>query len=144
MTFNEYTKKLEKKGYRIKETLAFIDTPYGLWIQKIIEDAQGFGLVSVLNPCRDKDPEFRLTDKGKLAARNYIRELRAKRKEILDAGKDTADETELPTEELIEEDVNFLGIDSDGEYYNGWGVTDHYDADLPLLLKIGRDLEVAT
>ena len=142
MTYQKYCEKLKQHGYRIKENLTFIDTPYGVWIQKIIEDAQGFGLVSVLNPC-DGDPEFRLTDTGKYEVRSYIRELTAKRKEILDAGKDTADDTELPTLEDVEEDVNFLGIDDDGEYVNGWAVTDNYDADYPLLLKIGRDLEVA-
>ena len=85
--------------------------------------------------------EFILTDYGKRAVKDYIAELAAKRKEILDAGKDTAEETELPTMEDIIADVNSLGIDDSGEYYNGWGVTDHYDADLPILLKIGRDLE---
>ena len=87
---------------------------------------------------------FKLTKHGKRVVESYIRELEAKRKEILDAGKDTADETELPTAEDILSDVSFTGInwdDSDGPcYYNGWAVTDHYDSDLPILLKLGRDL----
>lgn len=140
MTREMYIERLKKHGYRVKENLTFINTAYGVWIQKIVEDAQGFGLVSVLNPCSG-EPTFRLTDYGKKAVNDYIRELTAKRKEILDADKDTADDTELPTLEVVEEDVNFLGIDDDGEYVNGWGVTDNYDADYPLLLKIGRDFE---
>lgn len=30
-----------------------------------------------------------------------------------------------------------FGIDEDGEIYNGYGVTDHYDADRVLGLKLG-------
>ncbi len=86
-----------------------------------------------------RESEFVLTDYGKRAVKDYIAELAAKRKEILDAGKDTADETTLPTMEDIIADVNSQGIDDSGEYYNGWGVTDHYDADLPILLKLGRE-----
>ena len=143
MTIQQYETRLRAKGYRVKENLTFLETPYGLWIQKIVEDSQGFGLVSVLNPCYDKHPEFRLTDTGERKVEQYIRELKAKRKEILDAGKDTAEYTYIPVREDIIDDINELGIDSDGEYVNGWQVTDNYDADYPLLLKIGRDLEVA-
>lgn len=85
-----------------------------------------------------------LTKEGKDRVRGYIRELRAKRKEILDAGKDTAEETKIPTEEDILSDISFMGInwsDPDGPcYYNGWGVTDNHEADYPILLKLGRDL----
>lgn len=84
---------------------------------------------------------FILTDTGRKNAERYIKELEAKRKEILDAGKDSADDTPLPSVDDIIGDVNFIGIDEDGEYYNGFGVTDNYDADYPLLLKLGRDLE---
>lgn len=140
MKLEDYIERLKKHGYRVKENLTFINTAYGVWIQKIVEDALGFGLDTVLNP-RGGEPTFRLTDYGKKAVNNYICELTAKRKEILDANKDTANDTELPTLEVVEEDVNFLGIDDDGEYVNGWGVTDNYDADYPLLLKIGRDFE---
>lgn len=88
--------------------------------------------------------KYVLTENGKENVRSYIRELEAKRKEILDAGKDTADETSLPTEEDILSDVELTGIswdDPDGPcYYNGWGVTDNYEADAPICLKLGRDL----
>lgn len=70
----------------------------------------------------------------------YSQHAVAKRKEILDAGKDTADETYLPTVEGILSDLNFgVGIDEDGDYFNGWGVTDHYNADDVLGLRIGED-----
>ncbi len=84
---------------------------------------------------------WKLTLEGKANANSYIRELEAKRKEILDARKDTAENTNIPTLEDIEGDVNFIGVDDEGEYYNGWAVTDNRDADYPLLLKVGRDLE---
>lgn len=62
------------------------------------------------------------------------------KKEILDAGIDTAYETELPTEKDIVSDLNCgVGVDEDGDYYNGWGITDHYDSDAPLGLSIDKD-----
>lgn len=90
----------------------------------------------------DMPVEYVLTETGLDNVQQYIKELMAKRKEILDAGKDTIEETTLPTEDDILSDVNDLGVDEDGEYYNGWAVTDNYDADYPLLLKIGRDLRI--
>ena len=84
-----------------------------------------------------------LTKEGKDRVRGYIRELRAKRKEILDAGKDTAEDTHLPREDDILSDIAFTGIDWDDPngpcYVNGWGVTDSYDADYPLRLNLGRE-----
>ena len=63
-----------------------------------------------------------------------MRNLRAKRKEILDAGLDTALDTPVPTEEDIAEDALSVGFDEDGEAMNCWGVTDHYDTDGPYCL----------
>ena len=142
MNREDYIERLKKHGYRIKEDLTFLDTPHGLWIQKIVPAGDGFGLVSVLNPLTE-EPVFKLTETGKRNAKHYIRELAAKRKEILDAGLDTADDTSLPDLEDIENDVNSFGINDDGEYWNGWAVTDSYDADMPPCLQIGKDFEVA-
>lgn len=83
---------------------------------------------------------YKLNETGRKKAEAYIRELEAKRKEIIDAGKDTADETELPTVDDIEYDVNIF-IDEDGVYCNGWSVTDNYEADFPLWLELGVDFE---
>lgn len=84
-----------------------------------------------------------MTENGKKIAKAYIRELEAKRKELLDAGKDTAAETSIPTVEDILSDIEYVGISWDDPngpcYYNGWAVTDNYDADQPLDLKLGRD-----
>lgn len=81
-----------------------------------------------------------LTTRGREIVDDYIRNCAAKRKEILDAGKDTADETYLPDVEGILSDLNFgVGVDEEGDYFNGWGVTDHYDADNVLGLRIGED-----
>lgn len=66
---------------------------------------------------------------------DYVMELAAKRKEILDARLDTAD-FELPSKEDIVNDIVFgMGFDEDGEYYNNWAVTDNYDSDYPFCCK---------
>ena len=83
-----------------------------------------------------------LTKTGIRKAKAYIAELKTKRKEILDASKDTCEETELPDVEAIESDLNFFA--ENGEYLNGWGVTDHYESDYPLCLQEGDDYVEAT
>lgn len=82
-----------------------------------------------------------LTEKGKEEVDRYINELKAKRKEILDAGLDTADDTHIPTEQDILDDVAWWSFDDDGDYYNGWGVTDHYNSDYPLALTLGVHIQ---
>ena len=77
----------------------------------------------------------KLTELGKAEVNTYIREAEAKRKEILDARIDTADDTWLPNEDDILMDIEYF--EEDGEYCNGWGVTDNYNADYPLYLKRG-------
>lgn len=81
-----------------------------------------------------------LTEKGKKEVAHFLRECEAFRKEILDAGKDTADDTYLPTEEGIIDDIAEW-IDEDGAYYDAWGVTDNYD--LTISLQEGEDFETA-
>lgn len=80
---------------------------------------------------------FVLTETGRKHAEFYINGLKEKRKEIMDACKDTCEDTFLPDLEVIESDVNDFA--EDGEYYNNWGVTDHYDGDYPLCLQEGID-----
>lgn len=86
---------------------------------------------------------YTLTKNGEKLVEEYLSELRTKRTGILSAGADTANETVLPTKEDIVSDIEFCGIDMDDPdgpcYYNGWAVTDNYDADYPILLKLGRD-----
>lgn len=87
-----------------------------------------------------KQNMYILTACGRKIVDNYIRNCAAKQKEILDAGKDTADETHLPDVEDILSDLNSgVGVDEYGDYFNGWGVTDHYDADNVLGLHVGKD-----
>ena len=82
--------------------------------------------------------EFKLTERGKELCEIFIEELKAKRKEILDTGIDTADETELPTIQDIEDDIQWQDV-IENDYCNGWGVTDHYESDYPLALELGKD-----
>lgn len=86
----------------------------------------------------EKDLDYVLTSYGKEKVEIFIKDCAAKRKEILDAGIDTVDETILPSEEDILSDLNRgASIDEDGDYYNKWGVTDHYDSDAPISLRYG-------
>ena len=86
--------------------------------------------------------ELEYTEKGKEKVKAYIKELEAKRKEILDAGKDTADDTYIPTLEDILDDASYwFGVEN-GEYFNSWGVTDNYDADNAICLILGEDIEI--
>ena len=80
---------------------------------------------------------MKLTQTGKRKVKFYIKTLKLKRKEILDAGKDTVDETELPTIKDIIADIE--AFEENGEYLNNWGVTDNYDNDFPLWLERGED-----
>lgn len=81
-----------------------------------------------------------LTEEGKEKVAWFINECVAKRKEILDAGIDTADDTNLPTEEAIVSDLNYgVGVDEDGDYYNMRGVTDNYSSDSAIELSINED-----
>lgn len=76
------------------------------------------------------------TKKGKIKVDIFIAELKAKRKEILDAGKDRADETVIPDAADILDDIEW-SVDENGEYCTIWGCTDN--ADLPIFLKACED-----
>ena len=80
---------------------------------------------------------MKFTKVGKAKVRTYITELEAKRKEILDANLDSANETTLPDEKDILDDIEFF--EEENEYYNSWGVTDNYNGDNALYLKRGED-----
>lgn len=84
--------------------------------------------------------KYAYTPIGRGKVIHFIYECEAKRKEILDAGIDTADETELPTTQDILDDVNEgVGLDEENEYFNSWGITDHYNS-CPLSLTVGKEL----
>ncbi len=51
MTKEQYIQKLIKMGYRVEGDTTYLETPYGIWIEKIVEQPKGtFGLISVKNP----------------------------------------------------------------------------------------------
>lgn len=81
-----------------------------------------------------------LTETGRKKCEIYITDLKAKRKEVLDAGIDTAHHTfvNYTPEELLE-DLLLDYPDGDREIRSVYGVTDHYDADYPICLKYGTD-----
>ena len=84
-----------------------------------------------------------LTQNGKKEIAKYIEKLKVQRNNILALGLDTAEDTNLPTEEDIISDVNLFGVTEDTygiTYFNGWGVTDNYNSDHPIVLKLGEDI----
>lgn len=87
----------------------------------------------------DMETIYRLTAKGKVKTQEYIDELLAYRKEILDAGLDTANDTSIPTFEDIECDIDEFENEEENEYYNCWGATDEYTLNKALCLKYGED-----
>lgn len=82
---------------------------------------------------------YRLTEKGREYVKTWIAGLEEKRKEILDAGLDTCEETTLPDVDGIEDDINLFADKEEGYYINGWGVTDSTDYDEPIKLDEGVD-----
>lgn len=82
---------------------------------------------------------YRLTAGGKIKSQRYINELIAYRKEILDAGLDTADDTPIPTFEDIECDIDAFENEEDDEYYNSWSIADDTTMNMPLWLKYEED-----
>ena len=109
-----------------------------------VEPINSFESLKIHLKIQDYYVEYRLTKTGHQKCHNYISELKAKQKEILDAGLDTAEETFVDyTPEEIFADLLGFGIDEDGDIYNGYGVTDHYDADSPLGLRLGEDFREA-
>ena len=86
---------------------------------------------------------YELTAEGKRKCQQYILEMEAKRKEILDAQKDTADETIIPNEDEILDDLLSFGIDVNGKIYDCFGVTDNYNADTVITLTLGVDFVAA-
>ena len=87
---------------------------------------------------------IRYTDSFVVAAKQFISECAAKRNEILDAGKDTAEDTALPDIDSLADDAVFLGADEDGLCYNCWGVTDNYDSDYPFVCKLSKEDGIIT
>ena len=82
--------------------------------------------------------DVKLTQQGKKTVEQYIKECKAKQKEILDAGKDTLEKDCIPFIEDIISDISAF-MDSNGNYYNSWAVTDRYSTDYTLTLKQGTD-----
>lgn len=80
-----------------------------------------------------------LTETGRKKCEIYITDLKAKRKEVLDAGIDTANHTfvNYTPEKLLEDLLDYP--DGNREIRSVYGATDHYDADYPICLKYGFD-----
>lgn len=84
---------------------------------------------------------YKLTGKGIEKAEKYIKELKAKRKEILGIGLSTANKTNIPSIEDIEEDIDKMNLGEDEDYIKVWNVTDTCIADYALRLSPDDDFE---
>ena len=54
MSKEQYKKHLVKMGYRIEGDITYLNTPYGVWVEQIVECPNGFGLVSIKNPLKEE------------------------------------------------------------------------------------------
>lgn len=90
------------------------------------------------------DKNVRYTDAFITSAKQFISECEAKRKEILDACKDTVEDTTLPDIDALADDAVFMGADEDGLCYNCWGVTDNYESDYPFVCKLSEEDGIIT
>ena len=139
MNIKTYDSNHSNKGFQTNGNLAFQDDTIPPAVsRKYDSDSARFQN----NSQTSKKPIFRLTDIGKKNAGDYIARLSIQRNAAISSGIDSAEFTELPTIEDIEEDVNFIGLDSENEYINNWAITDNYSSDYPLLLILNLDLEI--
>ena len=84
--------------------------------------------------------EYVLTSSGEEKIEQFIAECIEKRKEVLDAGIDTANETNIPTKEDIIIELNLEEmLDEKGNYVSKWEVTDNYYSDYPIELSVNED-----
>ena len=84
---------------------------------------------------------IKLTEKGLNTINSFIKEIESKRKEILDTGLDTVGFTPIPTIEDIVCDIECF-VDEEGDYYNGWGVTDDTKYDMQINLIKDTDFYI--
>ena len=132
--------KLHYKKVYIQDTNTFKIKPAVVVFAKEIDKAVTYQTDNMDKFNSQVKDKYVLTERGICVIENFIAECKAKRKEILDAGIDTADDTNLPTEEAIVSDLNYgVGVDEDGDYYNCWGVTDNYSSDSAIELSINED-----
>lgn len=136
-----YRKPEQNSWHRVKNSIISTD-------QKEVDfdllahlDLRTAGIIGWYNG-ENSSPNPVLTEEGLQHVNAYIRELWAKRIEVLDAKIDTADDTEIATVADILSDIDEETTDEvDGvlEYINGWPVTDNYEADYCLRLEYGKD-----
>ena len=84
---------------------------------------------------------IKLTESGRKKFEDFLIEAKTKRKEILDAGLDTANETQLPDENAIIADIEWFEEDYGNfkGYNNAWGITDNPKYDLSITLYRDKD-----
>ena len=83
----------------------------------------------------DTVENWKLTNRGEKEVEAFIRECKAKRKEIMDAGIDTACHTRIPTKALILADIN-CGEDLAEDGYTGTRPSENESISVYQLLSI--------
>lgn len=79
-----------------------------------------------------------MTETGKQKVKDYIAKLAEKRKEILDAGLDTAKECMLPTEAMLIDIIKSKRKEKTVSF-SAWGITDYKNCLLPITFTKGVD-----
>ena len=115
-----------------------LQTTYGFTCEDLLEFGYTENDIYHNYPFRTQTHSYRLTKHGAEAIKNYISDMKAKRKEILDAKKDKA-ETSLPSLDEIFSDIEWNLMEDEKEYCVSWPVTDNYNSDYPLRLELDKD-----
>lgn len=106
------------------------------------EDLLEFGYTEndIYHNCsfRTQTHSYRLTERGIETIKNYISDIKAKRKKILDAKKDKA-KISLPSLDEIFSHIEWNLMKDEKEYCVSWSVTDNYNSDYPLRLELNKD-----
>ena len=94
------------------------------------------------NICSITQIEYKTTKAFEEKLSSFIKECLAKRKEILDAGKDTSNYCNPLTRDVVIADI-LCGDDVNdyGVYMSPWGVTDKYDSDKMFECKVRTDAD---
>lgn len=140
--YSAFYRKPEHHGWhRVKTSLISTDSKEVEVALMLKLDLSSTGVVGWYNG-ENSSPNPVLTEEGLQHVNFYINELWAKRIELLDAQKDTADDAEIATVADILSDIDeetTEEVDGVLEYINGWPVTDNYEADYVLRLEYGKD-----
>lgn len=75
--------------------------------------------------------KYRYTEEGEKRARSFVKDCERQRQNIIDLKLDEVDSVKLPTIDDILSDFEYF-VDSEGEYYNYWQISENRNSDYPI------------